>query len=35
MLIEETANIDGCVIVKKKEMQTIYTTDCEFESVKL
>ncbi len=33
ILFEETANIDGCVIVKKRKMQTIYTTNCEKESV--
>lgn len=33
LFFEETANIDGCVIVKKEEIQTIYTTDCERESV--
>jgi hypothetical protein len=35
IFFEATANIDGCVITKKRKMQTIFTTDCEKESVKL
>lgn len=33
ILVEETANIDGCVITKKRKMQTVYETNCERESV--
>jgi len=32
IFIEETANIDGCKITKRKKMHTIYETDCENES---
>ena len=35
IFFEQTANIDGCVIVKKRKMQTIFTTDCERELIKL
>lgn len=35
IFFEGTANIDGCVIVKKRKMQTIFTTDCERESILL
>ena len=35
IIIEETANIDGCVIVEKEEMRKVYATDCENETVKL
>jgi len=34
IFFEESANIDGCVITKKRKMQTVYVTDCEKESVK-
>ena len=33
IFFEETANIDGCVITKKRKMQTIYVTDCEMERI--
>jgi len=29
IFIENTANIDGCVIKKKRKMITVYETDCE------
>jgi len=32
LFIEETANIDGCKIEKKRKMKTIYVTDCEKKS---
>lgn len=35
ILIEESANIDGCVIVEKEVTKKIFTTDCEKESVML
>jgi hypothetical protein len=35
IFFEATANIDGCVITKKRKMQTFFTTDCEKELVKL
>ena len=35
IFFEETANIDCCVITKKRKMQTIYVTDCENETVTL
>jgi len=33
ILIENTANIDGCVITKKRKMRYIYETNCEKERV--
>ena len=33
IFFEESANIDGCVITKKRKMQTVFATDCELESV--
>lgn len=33
LFFEQTANIDGCVITKKREMQTVYHTTCEKESI--
>ena len=33
IFFENTANIDGCVVKKKRKMQTIYVTDCETERV--
>lgn len=35
LFFEATANIDGCVITKKRKMQTYFTTDCELERVNL
>jgi hypothetical protein len=35
ILIEETANIDGCVIKEKRVMTKIFTTNCEKENVLL
>lgn len=32
---EEGANIDGCVITKKRKMQEVFVTDCETESREL
>jgi hypothetical protein len=33
LLFEKGANLDGCVITKKRKMQTIFVTDCEKETV--
>ena len=35
ILIEQAANIDGCVVKKKRKMKTIFYTDCEKERVEL
>jgi len=35
ILIENTANIDGCVIKEETVLQKVYTTDCERERVML
>jgi hypothetical protein len=33
ILFEDTANIDGCVVIKKKVTKEIFVTDCEKRSV--
>lgn len=33
ILVENAANLDGCVIKEKREMQTIFVTDCEMENI--
>lgn len=35
IFFEHAANLDGCVVRKKRKMQTIYETDCEKERVEL
>jgi len=35
ILVEQAADLDGCVITQKRKMKTIYTTDCENKSVEL